>query len=199
MQEHATTRIKRTKCFTTVTKIILNLPDNIETCNWGGCDNALFKQGNPLSDLGMLPGYAEAQRDYGYRLPGSDNDDAVIPVAQSERGAIDDEVELAKSQFLRSEKAGYQTGAFDGRDISRAGDTMTALFRKNYGYTPSAGELIQYANLNGLDSPHELSVNHVIGTPSLERLHQSEVSQSQLNDFWSRNTEFKKIRTSDMQ
>ena len=159
MQEHATTRIKRTKCFTTVTKIILNLPDNIETCNWGGCDNALFKQGNPLSDLGMLPGYAEAQRDYGYRLPGSDNDDAVIPVAQSERGAIDDEVELAKSQFLRSEKAGYQTGAFDGRDISRAGDTMTALFKKNYGYTPSAGELIQYADLARSSNPREFTEN----------------------------------------
>ena len=100
-----------------------------------------------------------------------------------DRGAIDDGVELAKSNFLRSEKSGYATDAFDKRDLSRTGDTMTALFRKNYGYTPSAGELIQYANLNGMRSAHQLGVNRVINSPSLESLHQIDVRPGQFKDY----------------
>ena len=160
----------------------------------GNYDNALFKQGNPLPALGMLPGYTEAQRDFGYHLPGPDNGDAVAPVALSGRGAIDDHAELAKSNFLRSEKAGYETGDFDKRDLSRTGDTMTALFKKNYGYTPSAGELIQYANLNGMGSPHDLAVSKVINSPDIDSLHQVNMSRRQLNEFLSRDAYFTQKR-----
>ncbi|MBC3910838.1 hypothetical protein [Undibacterium umbellatum] len=142
------------------------------------------------SDPGMLPGYAEAQRDFGYSLPMSDSSNLFAPVAMPGRGAIDDDVELAKSNFLRSEKSGYATDAFDKRDLSRAGDTMTALFRKNYGYTPSAGELIQYANLNGMRSAHQLGVNRVINSPSLDSLHQIDVSPGQFKDYWAGNANF---------
>ncbi|MFZ6643269.1 hypothetical protein ACO0LL_26345 [Undibacterium sp. TC4M20W] len=151
--------------------------------------SSLYMLSDPRFNSGMLPAYTEAQRDFGYRLPVSDGS-VVIPVAPPERGAIDDDTELAKSNFLRSEKAGYQTGAFDGRDMSRAGDTMTALFKKNYGYTPSAGELIQYASLNGLRNAHQLNVNRVINSPSLDRLHQVEVNSDQLKDYLARNDYF---------
>ena len=136
----------------------------------------------PRFDSGTLPDYAEAQREFGYSLPLSDSRNFLVPVVMPDQGAIDDEAELAKSNFLRSEKSGYETGDFDKRDLSRIGDTMTALFKKNYGYTPSAGELIQYANLNGMRSAHQLGVNRVINSPSLESLHPVDVNPNQFKD-----------------
>ncbi|MFZ6874232.1 hypothetical protein ACO0LF_19415 [Undibacterium sp. Di27W] len=135
----------------------------------------------------ILPGYAEAQRNFAYGLFNSANNNASVPVALPDWGAIDDDAELVRSNFLRSEKSGYETNAFDKRDLSRSGDTMTALFRKNYGYTPSAGELIQYANLNGMDSPHELDANTIINSPSTDRLHQLDVSSDQIQDYCAKN------------
>lgn len=105
-------------------------------------------------------------------------------------GVISDPGELAKSDFLRAEKAGYQDGDFDRRYVSKARDTMTALFKREYGYTPSANELIQYANLNGMSSPHQLSLNRVITSPGIDRLHQTQVSKDQVNDYWKQNDVF---------
>ncbi len=105
-------------------------------------------------------------------------------------GVIFGSDELAKSDFLRAEKAGYRDGDFDRRYVSKAGDKMTALFKREYGYTPSANELIQYANLNGRSSPHQLSVNRVIFSPDIVRLHQTKVSQDQVNGYWKQNDIF---------
>ncbi len=107
----------------------------------------MYRLNDPGFNSGMLPDYREAQRTFDYRSPASDNSSAVIPIALPERGAIDDDVEPAKSHFLRSKKKEYETRPFDKLDLSRAGDTMTALFKKSYGYTPSTGELMQYSNL----------------------------------------------------
>ncbi|MFZ6653776.1 hypothetical protein ACO0LH_00910 [Undibacterium sp. TJN19] len=95
-----------------------------------------------------------------------------------------------KSAFLRSEKASYQAGDFDGRDVSRAGDTMTGLYKKRYGYTPSPGELIQFANLNGLRSTHDLPIDQVINSPRLESLHKIDVRPDQFEDYLAGNDYF---------
>ncbi|MFZ6653772.1 hypothetical protein [Undibacterium sp. TJN19] len=104
-----------------------------------------------------------------------------------------------KSAFLRSEKASYRAGDFDGRDVSQPDDTMTALFKKNYGYAPSPGELIQFAKLNDLRSAHDLPVNQLIRSPSLDILHGVDVSPPQLNDFMARDAQIRQDRNKQQQ
>ncbi|MFZ6743491.1 pesticin C-terminus-like muramidase [Undibacterium sp. JH2W] len=123
-------------------------------------DNSCLNEMNTHRfDPGMLSGYAETQPDFGERLPRSDNGNALFPAILRDRGAIDDDAEWAKSNFLRSEKSGYETGDFDTRDLNGAGDSVSTLFKKNYGYTPSAGELNQYASLIKSSAPDEFSAN----------------------------------------
>lgn len=75
-------------------------------------------------ESGMLPGYAVAQRDFGYGSPVSDNGNAATFIDMPDRGAIDDDRDLAKSNFLRSEKAAYQADRADLDDsgTSASGD-----------------------------------------------------------------------------
>ncbi|MDP1977236.1 hypothetical protein [Undibacterium sp.] len=71
-------------------------------------------------------------------------------------GVISNPGELAKSDFLRSEKNAYPERNFDGAFPVRGRDDVAALFKKDYGYTAGANEMIQYVNLNRLPIPPEL-------------------------------------------
>lgn len=108
--------------------------------------------------------------------------------------AISDPGDIPKSNFLPTEKTDYKSNDFDRRYVSKAGDTMTALFKREYGYTPSAGELIQYANLNGMSSPHQLAVNQVIKSPDIDSLHEVQISRPQMDEYLSKDAQFKKNR-----
>lgn len=80
------------------------------------------------------------------------------PSSPESISAISDPGDLAKSDFLRAEKADYQDGDFDRRYMSKAGDTMTALFKREYGYTPSSNELIPFASMNGISNSRSLQI-----------------------------------------
>ncbi|MFZ6743486.1 hypothetical protein ACO0LC_09700 [Undibacterium sp. JH2W] len=73
-------------------------------------------------------------------------------------GASSDLTDLTRSNFLRAEKADYQNDDLDRRYVSRTGDTMAALFKKEFGYTPSSGELIPFANMNEIANSRLLQI-----------------------------------------
>ncbi|MFZ6721382.1 carbohydrate-binding protein [Undibacterium sp. Ji49W] len=111
-----------------------------------------------------------------------------ISVASSESN-----VATTKDDLMRSEKASYKAGSFDGRDVTKSGDTLTALFKRNYGYTPSADELIQYANYNNLSSAHDLSINRVIESPGLDVLKQVGMTDQQKSNYLARDAQYQTL------
>ncbi|MBC3919147.1 DUF3990 domain-containing protein [Undibacterium sp. CY18W] len=108
----------------------------------------------------------------------------------------DSNVATTKDDLMRSEKASDQAGNFDGRDVTESGDTLTDLFKRNYGYTPSEDELIQYANYNNLSSAHDLSVNRVIESPSLDILRQADMTDRQKNNYLARDAQYQALYAS---
>ncbi len=92
--------------------------------------------------------------------------------------------------LLSGDKSTYEPGDSHGRDVTKSGDTLGALFYKNYGYAPSHEELIQYANVNNLSDAHDLSTNREIISPDLNTLHQQSIDPGQLQNFNSRDTQF---------
>ncbi|MFZ6874230.1 hypothetical protein ACO0LF_19405 [Undibacterium sp. Di27W] len=67
--------------------------------------------------------------------------------------AVEASGDLSKLTFLSPEKTNYQD--IDQRESygKDAGDEIKAQFKKEFGYTPSSGELNQYANLGSKRSP----------------------------------------------
>src|SRR5450830_1139080 len=96
----------------------------------------------------------------------------------------------AESDFLQSEKASYQAGDFDKRDVTQSADTLSSLFKRNYGYEASPRELIQYASYNNLSSPHDVSSNREIISPSLDALGDISVSDAQMRNYLARDNNF---------
>ncbi|MFZ6723340.1 hypothetical protein [Undibacterium sp. Ji49W] len=117
-----------------------------------------------------------------------------LPAINAANG--DSNVATTKDDLMRSEKASDQAGNFDGRDVTESGDTLTDLFKRNYGYTPSEDELIQYANYNNLSSAHDLSVNRVIESPSLDILRQADMTDQQKNNYLARDAQYQALYAS---
>jgi hypothetical protein len=67
---------------------------------------------------------------------------------------------------------------------------MASLFKVNYGRAPSARELNQFANYNGLSSAHDVSSNREIISPSLEVLEKEGVSVEQAKAYLSRDAQY---------
>lgn len=99
----------------------------------------------------------------------------------------------AEIDFLHSEKASYQAGDFDKRDVTQSADTLSSLFKRNYGYEASPRELIQYANYNNLSSPHDVSSNREIISPSLDALGDISVSDAQMRNYLARDNQYQQL------
>lgn len=91
--------------------------------------------------------------------------------------------DVTPSDFMRFEKASYQQGDFNKLDITGKGDTMGALFLKNYGYAPMPAELVQYGTYNNLSNVNDVSINREIVSPSLEQLRNTPITEAQLQTF----------------
>lgn len=99
-------------------------------------------------------------------------------------------LEFTRSDLMRFEKAAYQQGDFNKLDITGTGDTMGALFLRNYGYAPTPAELVQYGNYNFLSDAHDVSVNREIISPSLDELHLTSFTSEQLKSFSDKDAAF---------
>ena len=75
------------------------------------------------------------------------------PSSPESISAISDPGDLSKSAFLSPEKANYQNIDKGASYVKGAGDEIKTQFKKEFGYTPSSGELNQYATLSGKRSP----------------------------------------------
>lgn len=94
-------------------------------------DLKLYGDNDYLDDMrklklesGMLPGYAVAQRDFGYGSAVTNNDNAATFIDIPGRGAIDDDHDLAKSNFLRAEKSDYLNDDLNSYNLKEARDEI---------------------------------------------------------------------------
>src|SRR5262249_17427105 len=99
--------------------------------------------------------------------------------------------------LLNADKASYQQGDFNGYDVTKKGDTLEALFIKNYGYVPSHAELVQYGNYNNLTDAHDVSVNREIISPSLEALKNTPSTPEQLQSFDAKDAAYAAQKVAD--
>lgn len=95
--------------------------------------------------------------------------------------------------LLNSDKASYNHGDFNKRDVTQAGDSIASLFAINYGRAGSARELIQFANYNGLNNAHDVSMNREIISPSLEVLARQGVSRDQASTYLTRDAQYQQM------
>lgn len=117
---------------------------NVGYLPWSAAGGDLELSSEPLSFVDST----DMRDDYGQGMASFGGVQAKRPVSND---AAEDSGDLSESAFLSPEKANYQ-------DIDKGasyvkGDEIKTQFKKEFGYTPSSGELNQYATLSGKRSP----------------------------------------------
>lgn len=113
---------------------------------WSAAGGDLELSSEPLRYVGST----DMMDDYGQDMASFGGMQAKRPVSID---AVEDSGDLSKSAFLSPEKANYQNIDKDASYVKGADDEMKTQFKKEFGYTPSSGELNQYAKLSGKPSP----------------------------------------------